>query len=178
MPIEPIHGSCADQEVDIVVNAANRYLAAGGGICGEIFKKAGMEELTAACGKYKTPLEDGEVVITPSFGIKNAKAIIHAVGPNFGATPKAFKELYNAYYNSLMLMKDKGYHSIAFPLISAGIFGGSLTNPAEVSTRQCDKAYNDFIEKYPDYEVRAYLCAYGDDEYATTMEYFYFTPQN
>ena len=39
-----INGSCADQKVDAVVNAANRYLAAGGGICGVIFSKAGMRE--------------------------------------------------------------------------------------------------------------------------------------
>lgn len=64
-----IHGSCADQLVDVVVNAANDGLWAGGGICGVIFKKAGMLELTAACKKYPTPLKDGQAVITPSFSI-------------------------------------------------------------------------------------------------------------
>lgn len=43
-----VNGSCADQQVDAVVNAANRMLAAGGGICGVIFSKAGYEELTTA----------------------------------------------------------------------------------------------------------------------------------
>ena len=60
------------------------------GICGVIFKKAGLSELTAACKKHKTPLNDGDAVITPAFNMKNAKAIIHAVGPDFGVTPKAF----------------------------------------------------------------------------------------
>ena len=59
----------------------------------------------------------------------NAKAIIHAVGPNFAVTPTAFKELFDAYYNSLVVLKDNGYHSISFPLISSGIFGGLLDNP-------------------------------------------------
>ena len=63
----------------------------GGGICGVIFKKAGMAALSAACKKYKTPLRDGSAVITPAFQMTNAKFIIHAVGPDFSRTPKAFK---------------------------------------------------------------------------------------
>ena len=88
-----------------------------------------MTDLTDACSKYTTPLKDGSAVITPAFNMTNAKAIIHAVGPNFSVTPKAFKELYDAYYNSLKVMMDNDYHSISFPLISSGIFGGSLSNP-------------------------------------------------
>jgi O-acetyl-ADP-ribose deacetylase (regulator of RNase III) len=96
-----INASCADQTVDAVVNAANSGLWAGGGICGVIFKKAGMAALTAACAKYQTPLKDGSAVITPAFNISNAKYIIPAVGPDFDRTPKAFKELFYTYYNSL-----------------------------------------------------------------------------
>lgn len=61
--------------------------------------------------------------------MKNAKHIIHAVGPDFGRTPKAFLELFNAYYNSLVLLKDNGLHSISFPLISSGIFGAIFLIP-------------------------------------------------
>ncbi len=176
--IELIHGSCADQKADVVVNAANKYLMNGGGIAGVIFKKAGVSELTAACQQYKTPLKDGEAAITPAFGIKNAKAIIHAVGPDFGSTPKAFKELYDAYYNSLILMKDNGYHSISFPLISAGIYGGSLSNPAEESTKQCCRAYDKFTKDYPDYDVEVLLCAFSSMEYATANQHSFFIPDN
>ena len=80
--IKLINASCADQTVDAVVNAANDGLWAGGGICGVIFRKAGMAELTEACSKYKTPLNDGDAVITPAFNMTNAKVIIHAVGAN------------------------------------------------------------------------------------------------
>ena len=66
--IELINGSCADQEVDAVVNAANRNLWSGGGICGVIFKKAGYAELNEECKKHNTPLKDGEAVITSSCG--------------------------------------------------------------------------------------------------------------
>ncbi len=162
--IQLIHGSCADQVADVVVNAANDGLWAGGGICGVIFAKAGMRELTEACSKYKTPLNDGDAVITPAFGLTNAKAIIHAVGPNFAVTPAAFDALFDAYYNSLSVMKDNGYHSISFPLISSGIFGGNLPNPVAESTKQCCRAYRQFTKDYPDYDIDVMLCAFGRDE--------------
>ena len=94
----------------------------------------------------------------------NAKAIIHAVGPNFGVTPDAFGELFDAYYNSLITLKDSGYHSIAFPLISAGIFGGALADPVAESTKQCIRAYRKFTEDFPDYDVALKLCAFRYDE--------------
>lgn len=161
---ELINASCADQTVDAIVNAANGGLWAGGGICGVIFRKAGTEELTKACSKYKTPLEDGEAVITPAFNMTNAKAIIHAVGPNFAVTPTAFDKLFDAYYNSLMVLMDNGYHSISFPLISSGIFGGSLDNPAAESTKQCLRAYKKFTVDYPEYDVEVKLCAFTPSE--------------
>ena len=163
--IRLVKGSCSEQEVDAIVNAANKYLSAGGGVCGVIFRKAGYNELTNACSKYNTPLKDGDAVITPAFEMKNAKYIIHAVGPNFGQTPKAFDELNNAYYNSLKVLKENNLHSIAFPLISAGIFGGNLKNPPAESTEQCLKAYKRFCDDNKDYEINAILCALFEHEY-------------
>ena len=124
----------------------------------------GLFALTAACAKHKTPLKDGSAVITPAFKIKNAKHIIHAVGPDFGRTPKAFKELFDAYYNSLYVLMDNDLHSISFPLISSGIFGGSLVNPVAESTKQCCRAYLKFISDYPDYSVDVKLCAFSSQE--------------
>ena len=160
-----IHGSCADQSADAVVNAANSGLWAGGGICGVIFERCGLKELTQACSIIPTPVKDGNAVITPAFNMKNAKYIIHAVGPDFGRTPKAFLELFNSYYNSLVLLKNNGLHSISFPLISSGIFGGNLPNPAAESAKQCGRAYKKFMQDYPDYDVNVMLCAYGTKEY-------------
>ena len=168
--IEILQGSCAVQDVDAIVNAANRHLQAGGGICGVIFKDAGHDELTEACSKHNTPLNDGDAVITPAFNIKNAKAIIHAVGPNFSVTKEAYEELFKAYYNSLVVLKDNGYHSISFPLISSGIFGGDLPNPPGESTKQCLRAYKKFVEDYPDYEIDVKLCAFTNEEFASAMK--------
>lgn len=170
--IELIHGSCADRSADAVVNAANARLLAGGGICGVIFDKAGMQELTAACSKYKTPLKDGEAVITPAFKMSNFKAIIHAVGPDFGYTPGAFKELYEAYYNSLMVLKENGYHSISFPLISSGIFGGGMSNAVEESAKQCLRAYKQFASEHPDYDIDVKLCAFKQSEFDKARKAF------
>ena len=175
-----VHGSCAEQKADAVVNAANGYLWEGGGICGVIFQIAGSAELTRACQKYKTPLKDGSAVITPAFQMRNAKAIIHAVGPDFRKTPKALKELYDAYHNSLLVLKDNNYHSISFPLISSGIFAGNLADPAEKSSEQCCRAYQSFVKEYPEYEINVFLCAYTEREYVAAERVFgeYFPGDN
>ena len=75
--INLLNESCADQYVDAVVNAANKNLWSGGGICGVIFKKAGYTELELECDKYDVPLNDGDAVITSSCKMKNCKYIIH-----------------------------------------------------------------------------------------------------
>ena len=162
--IKLINASCVEQDVDAIVNAANRYLMSGGGICGAIFQKAGYMELNDACSKIKTPLNDGDAVITSAFSIKNANYIIHAVGPDFSHTPDAYDKLFDAYYNSLKVLMENNLHTISFPLISSGIFGGNLENPVAVSTEQCIKAYNEFIKKYNDYNIDVLLCAYSLQE--------------
>ena len=172
--IRLIHGSCADQKADAVVNAANNGLWAGSGICGVIFQKAGKAQLTAACSQYKTPLKDGSAVITPAFQMKNFKYIIHAVGPDFRVTPSAFRELFEAYYNSLIVLKENGLHSISFPLISSGIFAGPLPNPAAESTKQCFRAYKKFVTDYPDYDIDVTVCAFGASEMAAAKAEFDF----
>lgn len=172
MTIKLLQASSAAQQVDAIVNAANRNLRAGGGICGVIFKLAGMRALTNACSQYKTPLKDGSAVITPAFNITNAQYIIHAVGPDFSYTPTAFKELFDAYYNSLCVLKNNNLHSISFPLISAGIFGGSLQDPVGESTKQCCRAYQSFIKDFPNYSIDVKLCAYTNAEMAKAKPVF------
>ena len=170
--IKLIQGSAVDQKVDAIVNAANKYLAAGGGVCGAIFSKAGHTQLQNACSQYSVPLNDGAAVITPAFNISNTQYIIHAVGPDFSVTPKAYRELNNAYYNSLKLLMQNGLHTISFPLISSGIFGGSLSNPVATSVRECLKAYGYFIKNHPDYDIEVKLCVYTDKEYTNALEAF------
>lgn len=158
-----LNESCVDQNVDAIVNAANRNLAPGGGVCGEIFKRANIIDLMVACSYFKRPLPDGSAVITPACQIKNSKFIIHAVGPDFEETPTAFKELFEAYYNSLCVLKENNLHSISFPLISSGIYSGDLENPVAESTKQCLLAYKKFISDYHNYEIDVKVCAYSPE---------------
>ena len=107
--------------VGAVVNAANEDLAAGGGVCGVIFRAAGPG-LHAACDKV-APCPTGEARITPAFNI-NAEYIIHAVGPKYRDGSAAERALLaSAYASALQIADDAGLESIAFPAISTGIYG-------------------------------------------------------
>ena len=112
--------SIIELEVDAIVNAANTALQHGGGVCGVIFDAAGQRELQAACNEIGH-CNTGNAVITPGFKLP-AKHVIHAVGPIWrGGYDNEPKLLYSAYKQALTLAKENGLHSIAFPLISAGI---------------------------------------------------------
>lgn len=108
--------------VDAIVNAANTSLGQGGGVCGAIFAAAGPEQLQKACNAIGgCPV--GGAVITPGFRLP-ARHVIHAVGPVWqggGAGEEAL--LAAAYRSSLALAAEKGLGSVAFPLISSGIYG-------------------------------------------------------
>ncbi len=169
--IRLINDSAVDQDVDVIVNAANKYLIPGGGVCGEIYTRAGVFELDNYCKTINTPLHDGDAVITPSFNISNCDYIIHAVGPNFNDSNSSIDDLYKAYYNSLLLLEKNNLHSISFPLISSGIFSGNLPNPAKISTESCVKAYTDFINSY-NYDIDLILCAYSNNEYIEAKKAF------
>ena len=113
--------------VDAIVNAANDGLQAGGGVCGAIFKAAGYTKLQNACNAIGH-CPTGSAVITDGFQSK-AKYIIHAVGPRYkDGKHGEDKLLRGAYQKSLQLAVQNGCHSIAFPLISAGIFGYPVEN--------------------------------------------------
>ena len=107
--------------VGAVVNAANEGLAAGGGVCGVIFRAAGPG-LQSACDTV-APCPTGDARMTPAFAI-NAEHIIHAVGPKYRDGSAAEKALLaSAYTSALRLADDAGLESIAFPAISTGIYG-------------------------------------------------------
>lgn len=69
-------------------------------------------------------------------------------------------------------MMDNRYHSISFPLISSGIFGGSLENPAGESTKPCCKAYESFLKDFPDYDIEVKLCAFSANEMGKAQSEF------
>ncbi len=122
MPLEIVRSDITKMNVDAIVNAANTALKMGGGVCGAIFRTAGASELQKACDKIGG-CKVGEAVMTDGFKL-DAKFIIHTPGPIWqGGSNQEAALLKAAYYNSLELAKIHQCESIAFPLISTGIYG-------------------------------------------------------
>ena len=120
--------------VDCIVNAANSQLLHGGGVCGAIFAAAGPRELQAACDLHGG-CPTGQAVLTPGFRLK-AKYIAHAVGPIwYGGHRGEEKLLYSAYQSAMKAAYDQGCRSIAFPLISSGIYGYPAEDAWRVAIR-------------------------------------------
>lgn len=122
MPLKIIRQDITRVRADAIVNAANSELQEGGGVCGAIFAAAGREQLRAACDAIGH-CAAGEAVITPGFGLK-APHIIHTVGPIWrGGGHQEEALLASCYRRSLALAQEHRLKSIAFPLISSGIYG-------------------------------------------------------
>jgi len=117
--------------VDAIVNAANEGLHPGGGVCGAIHRVAGPE-LARACARV-APCPTGEARITPGFNLR-AKFVIHAVGPVWrGGHAGEPEQLASAYRACIVLAQQHGLTSIAFPAISAGIFGYPLQQATDTA---------------------------------------------
>ncbi len=163
MPFTIICQDITKMQVDAVVNAANKKLAAGGGVCDSIFEQAGAEKLQSFC-KNLSPVETGHAVITPGFDL-SAKYIIHAVGPVYNIfTGEKNKELlYSAYYESLKLALENKCESIAFPLISSGIYG----YPKEEALSVAVSAIRDFLQKH---DMDVYLAVFDKKAFSISKQ--------
>ncbi|MCD7764199.1 MAG: macro domain-containing protein [Lachnospiraceae bacterium] len=142
--------------VDAVVNAANTDLRMGGGVCGAIFHEAGAEDMQKACDKL-SPVETGQAVITPGFQLP-AKYVIHAVGPVYhqNVALRCEEQLRSAYMESLKQALQHDCKSIAFPLISSGIYGYPKKEALQVAV----SAIQDFLKLY---EMDVYLAVFDKD---------------
>ncbi len=125
MPFYVIRQDIVKMKTDAIVNAANEDLLMGGGVCGAIFNAAGAEKLTKECSSIGH-IDTGSSVITSGCNLP-AKYIIHTAGPIYHAytngTSNEAKLLRSCYYSSLKLAEKYNMKSIAFPLISSGIYG-------------------------------------------------------
>ena len=142
MPFTIVRQDITKMTVDAIVNAANTDLAMGGGVCGAIFKAAGVQELQAACNQV-APIKTGEAAITPSFALP-CKYVIHAVGPVYRHWNAQQSEalLRSAYTESLRLASKNHIQSIAFPLIYSGIFG----YPKDEALKVASSAITDYLQ--------------------------------
>lgn len=165
MPFNIVRQDITKMQVDAVVNAANNQLLMGGGVCGAIFRAAGIRELDDACRKV-SPIKTGEAAITPGFALK-AKYIIHAAGPVYRSEKSDDCErlLRSAYTASLKLALKNGCESIAFPLISGGTYGYPKKEALDVAI----SAIKDFLA-FNDMDI--YLAIFDKASFVISKELF------
>ncbi|MGB6778868.1 MAG: macro domain-containing protein [Planococcus citreus] len=141
MPLQIVRNDITKMNTEAIVNAANSSLKMGGGVCGAIFRAAGPKQLQEACDRIGH-CAVGEAVHTDGFELKS-KYIIHTVGPVWeGGGRNEEMLLRNCYRNSLKLAVELGCESIAFPLISTGIFGYPKEPALRVATEEIDAFLN------------------------------------
>lgn len=136
MRIELVQGDITMRPVDAIVNAANSSLLGGGGVDGAIHRAAGPELLEACRELRRTELPGGlpvgAAVATPGFRLP-ARWVIHTVGPNRHAGETDPDQLASCFLESLGVAAALGASSVAFPAVSAGVYGWDAREVAETA---------------------------------------------
>ena len=165
MPFEIMHNDITKLTVDAIVNDANSELQRGAGVCGAIFAAAGYDKLQRACdeiGGCKT----GQAVITKAYAMP-AKYIIHTVGPVWYGGDRGERELlYDCYRNCLELAKENKLKSVAFPLISSGIYG----YPKDKALRVATEAIGNFLLEN---DMAVSLVLFDKESYTLSEELYF-----
>lgn len=152
MSFKIIQADITKLSVDAIVNAANSGLRPGSGVCGAIFAAADFDKLEAAC-RAIGHCDTGSAVLTDGFGLP-AKYVIHAVGPIWrGGSQNEAALLKNCYTNALQLAAKHGCQSIAFPLISSGIYG----YPKKKAKHIAEEAIQEFLQTH---DMEVYLALF------------------
>jgi O-acetyl-ADP-ribose deacetylase len=143
--IEPALGDITAEQVDAVVNAANRQLAGGGGVDGAIHRAAGSAELQAAC-RTLGGCDPGDAKATAGFQLP-ARWIIHTVGPVWsGGTSGEPETLRSCYRRCVEVATELGVRSVAFPAISTGVYGYPPELATQVAVSTVSSMQSDVVE--------------------------------
>jgi O-acetyl-ADP-ribose deacetylase len=131
-----VRGDITEADVDAVVNAANSGLLGGGGVDGAIHRRGGPEIL-AACRelratRYPDGLPAGQAVATTA-GALPARWVIHTVGPVYAKGEDRSGLLASCYRESLRVADELGAATVAFPAVSAGIYGWPMDDAARIA---------------------------------------------
>lgn len=156
MELVLVAGDITQQRVDAVVNAANRAMRGGGGVDGALHRAGGPAVLADCKARFPRGLETGQAGWTTA-GDLPATWIIHVVGPDYTAGQRNRDLLTSCYANALAVADDLGATSIAFPLISAGVYGWPLADAARAAV--------DTLRATPTRVGRCVLVAFGRAAY-------------
>jgi O-acetyl-ADP-ribose deacetylase (regulator of RNase III) len=132
MRIIVVRGDITEQQVDAVVNAANRRMRGGGGVDGAIHAAGGPAILADCKERFPRGLATGEAGWTGA-GDLPATWVIHVVGPNFTAGERDRGLLTSCYANALRVADELGARTVAFPLVSAGVYGWPLEDAVDAA---------------------------------------------
>lgn len=122
MELTVVRGDITTQYVDAVVNAANKAMRGGGGVDGAIHRAGGPAVLADCVERFPHGLETGQAGWTTA-GEMPARWVIHVVGPNWNAGQRDRGLLISCYTNALRVADELEAKSVAFPLVSAGVYG-------------------------------------------------------
>lgn len=144
MDISLVLGDITQQEVDALVNAANSSLLGGGGVDGAIHRGGGPAIL-AECrrlreSRYAQGLPAGQAVATTA-GDLPARWVIHTVGPVYSARHDRSAILASCYAESLRVADELGARTVAFPAVSAGIYGWPHGDAARIALTTVSMAH-------------------------------------
>ena len=132
MRLHVVTGDITAQAVDAVVNAANRGMRGGGGVDGAIHRAGGPAVLADCVERYPDGLETGAAGWTTA-GDLPATWVIHVVGPNWNAGQRDPDLLASCYREALRVADELAVRTIAFPAVSAGIYGWPLDDAARIA---------------------------------------------
>lgn len=122
MEIVVVEGDLTQQDVDAVVNAANRAMRGGGGVDGALHRAGGPAVLEDCVRRFPHGLATGDAGWTTA-GEMPARWVVHVVGPNRRAGETDRGLLLSCYTRAIAVADEVGARTIAFPLVSAGVYG-------------------------------------------------------
>lgn len=156
MELTVVQGDITEQDVDAVVNAANRAMRGGGGVDGAIHRAGGPAVLEDCRRRFPEGLATGDAGWTTA-GEMRARWVIHVVGPNYRAGQTDRSLLTSCYARALEVADALGARSVAFPLVSAGVYGWPLDDAALAAVET--------LRATPTSVEEARLVAFGDATY-------------
>src|SRR5215210_527894 len=139
MKITLVEGDITTQEVDAVVNAANSRMRGGGGVDGAIHRAGGPAVLEDCKRRFPDGLATGDAGWTTA-GDMPAQWVIHVVGPNYRAGQTDRSLLTSCYARALEVADELGARTVAFPLVSAGIYGWPLDDAVDAAVTTLQQA--------------------------------------